>query len=64
MKIYLKLANLVKQTSIEYSGKYKVIGKHNNVFTEKEETIIEMEKSFDFELEDKIYQTSNAIIKS
>jgi len=61
MKIYLKFANLVKKTSIEYGGKYKVISKHFNVFKEKEEKTIEMEKSFDFELEGKIYQTNNAI---
>jgi len=61
MKIKLKLANMVKQTAIEYGGKYRVVKKHFNAFTEKEEEIIEMEKEFDFELEGKIYKTNQGI---
>jgi len=62
MKIKLKLANMVKNASIEYEGKYKVIGKQLNVFIGKEEEIIEMEKEFDFELEGKVYKTNKGVI--
>ena len=62
MKIKLKLANMVKNASIEYEGKYKVVGKQLNVFIGKEEEIIEMEREFDFELEGKIYKTNKGVI--